>query len=624
MSKAWLPVNFDGIPQNLRDAARWLLWDASGDHKKKPYHAKNPAHPVDPNDSANWSDYTVAQLALNTSGMTGLGFALGADNDVHFSGIDLDNCVDPKTDHIERWADDVIRRINSYTEFSPSGTGVKIFVVGSLPVGAKQGKQYKIEIYDHDRYFAVTGHHFPGTPTHVDAREAELRALYKQAYSPHLRDRVTLLGHYRREDSNWIFIRCPWAHEHTTPDGDRDAALHVTDGTVDGFQCFHGHCQDRKLPDVLRLFGIAERGNRALRLTYASEITPRPTRWLWEDRLPLGSFTLNAGREGIGKTTLSYTLGADITKGRLPGACFGHPRTVIVAATEDSWEHTIVPRLMAADADLTRVARVDVTTSDGVDSWLQLPRDNSELLRVVRETEAVLIILDPLISRLASKLDTHKDADVRQALEPLVHLADKTGAVVMGIIHVNKGASRDPLNMVMGSRAFTAVARAVLFVAENPEKEDTRVLGQPKNNLGRCDLPTRVFSIENKLVGTTVEGQIFSGKLKWEGETDRTIREIVEEQSDSSTDHSAVREAVDWLADYLKQQHGLAESALLKAEGKRAGHSESTLKRARKKLRVRTESAGFPRKTWWLMPGVNVDLNALADAAAVEEKEAAR
>ena len=118
---------------------------------------------------------------------------------------------------------------------------------------------------------------------------------------------------------------------------------------------------------------------RHLVLTPASAIPVRPTKWLWAERIPLGEFTLLGGREGVGKTILSYTFAADVTRGRLKGACFGTGRSVIVAATEDSWEQTIVPRLMAADADLTRVFRVDVSTSDDIYTALSLPRDLAAL-----------------------------------------------------------------------------------------------------------------------------------------------------------------------------------------------------------------------------------------------------
>ena len=116
-------------------------------------------------------------------------------------------------------------------------------------------------------------------------------------------------------------------------------------------------------------------GARSVRLTRASTIVMRPVKWLWTNLLALGVFALLGGREGIGKSICAYTLAADLTRGRVPGACFGIPRDVIVAATEDSREHTIVPRLVAAGADLDRVHLVDVVTADDVDAALSLPRD---------------------------------------------------------------------------------------------------------------------------------------------------------------------------------------------------------------------------------------------------------
>ena len=89
---------------------------------------------------------------------------------------------------------------------------------------------------------------------------------------------------------------------------------------------------------------------RQLTLTRASDITVRPVHWLWAARIALGTLVLLGGREGIGKSTIAYTIAALVTRGRLPGRHFGQPKAVIVAATEDSWAHTIVPRLMAAGA----------------------------------------------------------------------------------------------------------------------------------------------------------------------------------------------------------------------------------------------------------------------------------
>src|SRR5215472_1886296 len=94
---------------------------------------------------------------------------------------------------------------------------------------------------------------------------------------------------------------------------------------------------------------------RRLELVPASSIKVKPVHWLWKNRVPLGELTLLAGREGIGKSAIAYTLAAWITTGTMKGKYLGEPRAVVVAATEDSWEHTIVPRLMAAGANLDLV-----------------------------------------------------------------------------------------------------------------------------------------------------------------------------------------------------------------------------------------------------------------------------
>ncbi len=355
-------------------------------------------------------------------------------------------------------------------------------------------------------------------------------------------------------------------------------------------------------PSERRPLGVIGDG-RTVRLVAASTITVRPVRWLWADRLALGTLGLLGGREGIGKTILAYTHAAAVTRGTLPGACFGTPRAVIVAATEDSWEHTIVPRLMAAGADLDRVFRVDVVTSEGADTTLSMPLDLPALKRAVEDVRAVLIILDPLLSRLSSALDTHKDAEVRIALEPLVAIAHATDACILGLIHVNKSASSDVLTLLMGSRAFAAVARSVLFVMTDPEDESRRLLGQAKNNLGRTDLPTLAFRIVGVKVADTPEGEVWTGKLDWLGESDRSIQDAIETATEAAGDRTATSEAGDWLADYLStQDNRTAESEAVKREGKLAGHSADALKRARRKIRVGCDSHGFPRRTVWILP----------------------
>lgn len=341
---------------------------------------------------------------------------------------------------------------------------------------------------------------------------------------------------------------------------------------------------------------------RTMRLTVAADIDVRPVHWLWSERIALGSLVLLGGREGIGKSTVAYQLAADITRGRLPGVHLGTPKAVIVAATEDSWAHTIVPRLMAADADLELVYRAEVETYDGMQTGMSLPRDLTALGEAVTQVGAALILLDPLMSRLDGKLDTHKDAEVRQALEPLVRVADTTGASILGLIHLNKSISTDPLTMLMGSRAFAAVARAVLFCMVDSEDETTRVLGQPKNNLGRTDLPTLGFRIVSAHVANTSEGPVYTGRIDWTGESTRSLSDLIEAASEGSSVRTATQEAADWLSDWLASQGGTDESANIKRAGSAAGHHAEALRRARSKLCLEVRSEGFPRKTFWSLP----------------------
>ena len=150
-----------------------------------------------------------------------------------------------------------------------------------------------------------------------------------------------------------------------------------------------------------------DESKRSVIITSASKIRPARVRWLWQDRLAVGTLALLAGREGVGKSILAYWLVAVITRGVLLGEHYGQPRAVMVAASEDSWEHTIVPRLIAAGADLDMVYRVEVVTSANVHSEISMPRDLHDLEQRAVEVGVVLLLLDPLMSRLSDQLDTH-------------------------------------------------------------------------------------------------------------------------------------------------------------------------------------------------------------------------
>lgn len=267
-------------------------------------------------------------------------------------------------------------------------------------------------------------------------------------------------------------------------------------------------------------------------------------------------------------------------------------------------EHTIVPRLMAAGADLSRVFRVDVLNYADISVGLSLPRDLVATERAAREAEAALLLLDPLMSRLGD-LDTHRDSEVRQALEPLAALADRSRMAVLGLIHHNKSGSSDPLQLVMGSKAFTAVVRSVSTVIPDPDDETSRrrLFGTPKNNLGASDLPTLTFTIESHPIDTD-EGPAWTGRLEWGDELADSIDDAMRRATGDPDERSATSEAAAWLEDYLTSQGGTAPSAEIKRQGAKDSHSQDALKRARRKIRATIETSGFPRHSFWTLTSV--------------------
>ena len=349
-------------------------------------------------------------------------------------------------------------------------------------------------------------------------------------------------------------------------------------------------------------YGDDDLGHRHIILTPASDIHPRPVFWLWKNRLALGTLGLLAGRQGVGKSTLAYWVAARLTRGELYGIYYGTPKSVLVCAAEDSWEHTIVPRLIAAGADLTRIFRMEVLSAIDARVGLTLPRDLDEVEKSAISTDAALMLLDPLMSRLG-KLDTHKDAEVRQALEPLVDVCDRVSMSALGLIHHNKSGSTDPLQLIMASTAFSAVARSTHTVMRDPD-DDTgqrRLFGSPKNNLGRDDLPTFSFTINGYPVETD-EGVAWTGRLEWGDQLTATIEDVMSRAVENGDDKSASSEAADWLIDYVSSKGGQVPCADAKRAGRASGHSEAAIKRARTRLNLVVTSSGFPRSTFWELP----------------------
>lgn len=299
-----------------------------------------------------------------------------------------------------------------------------------------------------------------------------------------------------------------------------------------GWELCHQRFLDREIV-TLKLPNNPEKVNgvgRKLKLTKASTIKPRRVRWGWAERMPVGELCLIPGREGIGKSLFLAWLAAQLTTGKLPGEFFGAPKAVLYATSEDSWSYTIVPRLMAAGADLDLVHRIEVENH----GKLVLPLDTHLIPEAVQEVDAAALMLDPAISLVDDNLSTNQSRDIRKALEPLRDTAEKAGIFIPALVHFNKTADVDILSKIPGARAWAEVARASVALAEDKD-EGHFVASQAKNNLGRLDLPHLGYEIDEVFI-TTEDGEASVGKLRWTGEVETGAEEILSRKPTRQTE----------------------------------------------------------------------------------------
>jgi primase-polymerase (primpol)-like protein len=183
----YLPVSPDTIPAELKAHRQWVAWAPKYklSNKKKPWTKilKNPATGKNAmsNKPHTWGSFKDAMRCYKQRGFAGVGFVPTA-NDL-YCGIDLDNCRDPLTGEIAPWAQEMIDRFASYTEVSPSGTGIRIWIKGKLPPGARNKDQKRgIEVYDEGQYLTITGCHLADTPLTIEPRQQELQAWHMEVF----------------------------------------------------------------------------------------------------------------------------------------------------------------------------------------------------------------------------------------------------------------------------------------------------------------------------------------------------------------------------------------------------------------------------------------------------------
>jgi hypothetical protein len=329
-------------------------------------------------------------------------------------------------------------------------------------------------------------------------------------------------------------------------------------------------------------------------LILVADVDREQVRWLWPGRIPLGKVSVLDGDPGTGKSTLTLTIAAKVTTSSpFPDGTRPEVGDVVLLNAEDDIGDTIRPRLEAAGADLARCwVLPDVHPEGAPPRPPELPADLFLLEDLVKSKAAALVVIDPLMAFLSGQVDSHRDQDVRRVLASLGYMAARTGAAVVIVRHMNKGAG-SALYRGSGSIGIVGAARSGLLVAPDPDDEGRRILAMTKSNLAK---------MPEALAYRLVDDERYScARVVWDGASARTANDLVRPRVDEE-EAPALAEAVRVLQEVLAD--GPLSAGNVKRFAAQAGVAERTLQRARHALGVTARRQGFgPGAVYvWAMP----------------------
>jgi hypothetical protein len=327
------------------------------------------------------------------------------------------------------------------------------------------------------------------------------------------------------------------------------------------------------------------------RLRRAADVPLRPTERVWYDLLVRGCLNVIAGRAGAGKSLTTALIASHLSQ-------LG--QSVLLSNVEDSDERTTKARLMAAGADMGRVAIYAAGQSP------VLPGGTEALVADIRSHDATAVILDPIQAHVS--LSLYGAAAARRALEPLAIALDVMDVTAVLVHHTIKTVSKraDPITAIGGaSGGLSAVARVIHLLGCNPSQPDEQVLVPLKYNVGEAP-EGLAFSIDEKELFDGGESLISAGVLKIIRD-DVTVdpRAVLEASGLTEEDLSELARAAEWLTTYLS--NGPQAMTQVRADAEAiADISLATLKRAAKDVGVVKRREGFgpgSHVVWELPPG---------------------
>lgn len=330
----------------------------------------------------------------------------------------------------------------------------------------------------------------------------------------------------------------------------------------------------------------AERSNIARRpeILNLSQVDAQAVPWLWRPYLAMGMLAMLSGDPGAGKTYIALALAAALTVGRLPYTgepC--PPADVLYLSVENSAEHVLRPRFdsLGGDARRFHILRGSVTGQGKRTTRGSVKLSDLQLLTdSIKQTEARLLVVDPIQSYLGAEVDAHRSNETRPVLDGLVRLAEEHNTSVLLVRHFAKSPTGRAIHRGLGSIDLTGAVRTELHAGS---VDDQRAMVQAKSNLGQL----------GESLGYVIEGD---GSFRWTGKSDLTAADL---QAAESTREE--RSDIDEACDYLQQTLAKGPKKVKELEDGTDVHTR-TLRRAAQKLGVQRTRDGERGPYLWGLP----------------------
>lgn len=661
------------VPAALRQQKRWLLWsfrERDGRLTKVPVHVRpdGSTAPVDGTDPENWLSFDEAVELAKRAKVSGLGFALGDG----FAAVDLDECRDPHSGEVEPWALAIAHKLDSYTERSPSGSGLHIIVRLGIDginstrryLQTNDKKQRRVEILSSGRFVTVTGQRLEDFPEDVCERTEALQALLRELREAHGEKRPVpskpphreILRRARRALASVVWrakdrrgvgkrirklfsvanaddrsgaayaLAAFFAENGAENPLDIACAVYISvphrqkfevrkDRWEDAWRCaVRALAKDGATGVVeeeqVRKDRTAENGKR-LSVVRLSDVEPEAVEWLWYPYVPLGKLTILAGDPGVGKSWLALALASYVSGGRgLPG--------------EDGaiWCYPNPGNVLylaaedglgdvirpRLDAMQANAARIYAVAGDG-----NFDDDDwrTELEKIMASLRPVLVVVDPMQAFIGEDVDTRQANQVRKRFTSrLAELAQKYHCAVVLVAHLRKSTGDRAIYRVSGSIDFVAAARSVLVVDTDPNDEtgQRRVLAHAKSSLGRKG-PSLTFTVSERGV-------------EWEDSVAISADTLLAPRM-SAGGPSKLEETKRWLREVLSEGPVPAQELMERAKAE-LGVGDRLLREAKAELGIESRREGG-RWVWALPIGARLhDRMQRCNVATLEETHTAR